>query len=356
MDSTGSPRINLPAPYPLHTDTMQQVVVKQPGGVEELAFGSAPLPQPAPHEVRIRVAAAGVNRADVAQRQGRYPVPAGASPVLGLEVSGQVDAVGRDVHGLAPGDAVCSLTAGGGYAQFVCVPAAHCLPVPRGYTLVQAAALPEAAMTVWSNLFGHGRLQPGERVLIHGGTSGIGAFAINLLKAMAYPTIATAGTLSKCAAVSGWGATAVNYRETDFVEAVLAWSGARGVDLVLDMVGGSYVNRNLQCLARGGRVVQIAFQSGQKVELDLLELVRREAILTGSLLRPRTIDDKTGIVDALRAQVWPLLDDRRMDLPVLDGVYPVQEVRQAHARMESGDHIGKLVLVWDPVPGVSIPG
>jgi putative PIG3 family NAD(P)H quinone oxidoreductase len=325
---------------------MQQVIFKQPGGVEMLEFDSAAMPEPGPLEVRVRVAAAGVNRADVAQRQGWYPAPAGASPVLGLEVSGHVDVVGRDVRSLVPGAAVCSLTAGGGYAEYVCVPAAHCLPVPRGYTLEQAAALPEVAMTVWSNLIDHGRLQAGERVLIHGGSSGIGAFAINLLKARAHPTIATAGSRDKCDAVSAWGATAVNYRDTDFVDAVLAWSHGHGVDVVLDMVGGSYVNRNLQCLARGGRVVQIAFLSGQRAELDLLEIMRREAVLTGSLLRPRSVDDKSRIVDALRQQVWPLLDDRRMDLPVIDGVYAMQAVREAHARMESGAHIGKLVLVW----------
>ncbi len=325
---------------------MQQVIFKQTGGVEVLELDTAPMPEPGPLEVRIRVAAAGVNRADIAQRQGLYPVPAGASQVLGLEVSGHVDAVGRDVRGLAPGVAVCSLTAGGGYAEYVCVPAAHCLPVPEGYSLAQAAALPEAAMTVWSNVMGLGRLQAGERVLIHGGTSGIGAFAINLLRATGHPTIATAGSDEKCDAVRAWGATAVNYRDTDYVEAVLAWSDRQGVDVVLDMVGGRYVNRNLQCLARGGRVLQIAFQSGQKVELDLLEVVRREAVLTGSLLRPRPIDDKTRIVEALRQQVWPMLDDRRMNVPVLDGVYPMQAVRDAHTRMESGAHIGKLVLDW----------
>ncbi|MEO7941197.1 MAG: NAD(P)H-quinone oxidoreductase [Burkholderiaceae bacterium] len=325
---------------------MRQVNLKSPGGVDMLTIGSAPMPEPGPSEVRIRVAAAGVNRADIAQRQGRYPPPAGASPVLGLEVCGHVDAVGSDVRTLQPGAAVCSLTAGGGYAEYVCVPASHCLPVPRGYTLEQAAALPEVAMTVWSNLMGHGRLQAGERVLIHGGTSGIGAFAISLLTARGHPTIATAGSRDKCDAVQSWGAAAVNYRDTDFVDAVLAWSDKQGVDVVLDMVGGSYVNRNLRCLARGGRVVQIAFLQGQTAELDLIEIARREAILTGSLLRPRTVDDKARIVDALRQEVWPMLDDRRMDLPVIDGIYPMDAVADAHTRMESGAHIGKLVLRW----------
>lgn len=325
---------------------MKHIVFDEPGTPEVLHLADAPVPQPLAGEVRIRVHASGINRADVAQREGSYNPPPGASPVLGLEVSGVVDAVGEGVHWPREGDAVCSLTAGGGYAQAVCVPASHCLPIPAALSLQQAAALPEAAMTVWSNLVDQGRLQPGESLLVHGGTSGIGAFAIALARARGHTVITTVGSPDKLAHVQAWGALGVLYRDEDFTQAVHRLTQGRGVDLVLDMVGGDYVNRNLQCLAMDGRIVQIAFQSGARAELDLWALVRRRAVLTGTLLRPRATAEKAAIVQALRTQVWPLFDDGRLAPPVIDSVYRPAAAAQAHARMQSSAHVGKMLLDW----------
>lgn len=325
---------------------MKQVTFSQFGPPQVMGVTQAPLPQPRAGEVRIRVAAAGINRADVAQRQGTYAAPPGASPILGLEVSGHIDALGAGPHTLAEGDAVCALTAGGGYAEYVCVPAAHCLPIPRGLSVIEAAALPEAAMTVWSNLFGPRHLREGETLLVHGGTSGIGSFAILLARALGHPTIATVGNAEKLRCVHGWGAQGINYREVDFVDEVQRLTQGRGVDVVLDMVGHDYVNRNLRCLAMDGRIVQIAFQKGARANVDLMELLRRRAVLTGSLLRPRSDHDKASIVAELKTRVWPLFASGCLPAPPIDTVFPMAHVGEAHERMEASLHIGKMLLVW----------
>jgi NADPH2:quinone reductase len=328
-------------------DAMRQVCFERFGGPEVLHIAEVPRPDPAAGELRIRVTAAGVNRADLAQREGSYAPPPGASQVLGLEVSGTVDAVGSGVSTSWIGQSVCSLTAGGGYAEWVCVPATLCMAPPSGFDLLEAAAFPEVAMTVWSNVFELGRLRPGESLLVHGGTSGIGAFAIALARALGHQVLATAGDAIKCEAVRGWGAIAINHRSQDFVQEVLAQTNGRGVDVVLDMVGGSYVARNLSCLAMDGRVVQIAFLEGARAELDLMQLMRRRAVLTGSLLRPRSDDEKAAIVRALEEHVFPLIANRQLSRPVIDSVYPMEAAHAAHARMATSAHIGKLVLTWD---------
>lgn len=328
-------------------DAMRQVCFERFGGPEVLHIAEVPRPDPAAGELRIRVTAAGVNRADLAQREGSYSPPPGASQVLGLEVSGTVDAVGSGVSTTWIGQSVCSLTAGGGYAEWVCVPATLCMAPPSGFDMLEAAVFPEVAMTVWSNVFELGRLRPGESLLVHGGTSGIGAFAIALARARGHQVFATAGDAIKCEAVRGWGAAAINHRSQDFVQEVLAQTDGRGVDVVLDMVGGSYVARNLSCLAMDGRVVQIAFLEGAHTELDLMQLMRRRAVLTGSLLRPRSDDEKAAIVRALVEHVFPLNANRKLSQPVIDSVYPMEAAHEAHARMATSAHIGKLVLTWD---------
>jgi NADPH2:quinone reductase len=327
---------------------MRQVCFDHFGGPEVLHMAEVARPEPATGEVRIRVAAAGINRADLAQREGSYAPPPGASTVLGLEVSGTVDAVGAGVPADWLGRRVCSLTAGGGYAEWVCVPAALCMALPPGFDLVQAAAFPEAAMTVWSNVFQLGRLAKGESLLVHGGTSGVGAFAIALARALGHEVFATAGGERKCEVVRAWGATAIDHRSQDFAERVLAGTGGRGVDVVLDMVGGGYLARNVSCLAMDGRVVQIAFLQGARAELDLMQLMRRRAVLTGSLLRPRADTEKAAIVRELVAQVFPLIASGRLAPPVIDSVLAMTDAHQAHARMATSAHIGKLVLAWEP--------
>lgn len=325
---------------------MRQIHFDAFGPPEVLHLVEAPLPVPGPGEVRIRVCASGINRADVAQREGSYRPPADASAVLGLEVSGVVDQVGEGVDWPAAGAEVCALTPGGGYAEFVCVPASHCLPIPQGLSLRDAAALPEAAMTVWSNLAEPGRLRSGESLLVHGGTSGIGAFAIAWARACGHTVLATVGSQEKLRHVQRWGALGIPYRECDFVAAVAQLTAGRGVDVVLDMVGGDYVNRNLRCLAPDGRIVQLAFQDGALAQIDLWELVRRRAVLTGSLLRPRSVAEKAAIVRALRDQVWPLYAQGRLAPPVIDSVHAPHEAARAHARMGSSAHVGKMLLLW----------
>lgn len=326
---------------------MRQIQFDRFGPPDVLRCAQAPVPQPQPGEVRIRVHAVGVNRADVAQRQGTYPAPPQASTVLGLEVSGVVDAVGEGVVSPMPGAPVCALTPGGGYAEQVCVPAAHCLPLPHGLNHVQAAALPEAAMTVWSNLFQAGRLSAGESVLVHGGSSGIGAFTIALARAFDHRVMATVGNEKKREAVERWGAEGINYTRVDFVERVLALTGNKGVDVVLDMVGGAYVTRNLDCLAMDGRILQIAFQGGPDASIRLFDLMRKRAVLTGSLLRSRCDESKAQMAAELLNTVWPLFESGRLPAPVIDSVHTMDDVAHAHSRMESSQHIGKLVLVWD---------
>ena len=296
----------MPADLPA---TMTAIEIRTPGGPDVLVACERPLPQPAKGEILIEVAAAGINRPDILQREGGYPPPKGASDLPGLEVAGHVAALGEGVTSFAEGDAVCALLAGGGDAEYAAVPALQCLKVPKGLGMVEAAAIPETFFTVWTNLFDRGGLTPGERFLVHGGTSGIGTTAIQLAHAFGARVFATAGGPEKAKACRALGAEiAIDYRREDFVEIVKGATDGRGVDLILDMVGGDYVARNLKCLAVEGRLVQIAFLKGSKVELDLLPLMLKRQFLTGSTLRPRSPTEKGAIAAALRARGWPLLE------------------------------------------------
>ncbi len=324
---------------------MRQVVVAAPGGPEAMRVEDGPVPAAGPGEVLIRVLAAGVNRPDVAQRQGAYPPPPGASPILGLEVAGEVVALGEGAAGWRVGDRVCALVNGGGYAEFCVAPAGQCLAWPDGYDAVRAAALPENCFTVWANLFDIGGLRAGQVALVHGGSSGIGITAIQLGVELGAQVLVTAGSAEKCAACERLGAAlAVNYREADFVDAVRGHTGGRGVDVVLDMVAGDYTAGNLRCLATGGRLVLIAFLRGAVVEkLDLTAILTRRLVVTGSTMRPRTAAEKAAIAASLRARVWPALSAGRCG-PVIERVFALDEVAAAHALMESSAHIGKIVL------------
>ena len=315
------------------------------GGPELMHVTTGPVPTPKAGEVLIRVQAAGVNRPDVQQRKGAYPPPPGASPLLGLEVAGEVAALGDGVSGIAVGDKVCALANGGGYAEYCCAPAGQCLPWPAGYDAVRAAALPETYFTVWANLFDIGRLQPGERALIHGGTSGIGVTAIQLAHEFGSRVYTTAGSREKCDACLGFGAdAAINYKEADFAAAIKEYTGGKGVDVVLDMVGGSYAAQNLRCLGMDGRLVIIAFLGGSKAEqLDLTPIMVRRLTVTGSTMRPRTAAQKAAIADSLRAKVWPVLEAGRCG-PVIHTVFPLDKADEAHRLMESSAHIGKIML------------
>ena len=315
------------------------------GAPEVMVPATGPVPAPRDDEVLIRVLAAGVNRPDVAQRKGEYPPPPGASPYLGLEVAGEVVAVGAAAAGWKLGDKVCALVNGGGYAEFCTAPAAQCLPWPAGYDAVKAASLPETFFTVWANLFGHGQLKAGEWVLVHGGTSGIGVTAILLAKAFGAKVIATAGSADKCAAMTALGAdVAVDYRTQDFVEEVKRATDGKLCNVVLDMVGADYFNRNLKCLAMDGRLVIIAFLGGFSVDqADLRPIMTRRITVTGSTMRPRTTAQKGAIASALREKVWPLLDAGKCAPPIFK-VFPLAEVVQAHQLMESSTHIGKIIM------------
>jgi len=303
------------------------------------------VPDPKPDEVLIRVQAAGVNRPDVAQRQGSYPPPPGASPLLGLEVAGEVVAVGPQAGAWQVGDKVCALTNGGGYAEYCTAPGSQCLPWPRGYDAIRAAAVPETAFTVWANLFQMGRLVAGETALVHGGTSGIGVTAIQFAKAFGAKIYATAGSEEKCAACLRLGAdAAINYRSQDFAEEVKKLTGGRGVNAILDMVGGPYATRNIRSLAMDGRLVLIAFLGGSKVEqFDLLQVMVKRLTITGSTMRPRTTAQKAAIAVDLKAKVWPLLDAGKCP-PVIHATFPLGQAAEAHRLMESSAHIGKIVL------------
>ena len=305
-----------------------------------------PDPKPGPGEVLIDVTAAGVNRPDVVQRMGSYPPPPGASDIPGLEVSGLVAAVGPGVDGWTAGDRVCALVAGGGYASRCVAPAPQCLPVPAALDLTAAAAVPETFFTVWSNVFDRGALRAGETALFHGGTSGIGTTAIQLAASRGATVVATAGSDEKCAACRALGAAlAINYRTTDFAEAALAFTGRRGVDLVLDFMGGSYVSRNLSILATDGRLVQIGLQDGDPVAaVDLRRVLGRRLTITGSLLRPRSVAEKGQIAAALRREVWPLLESGQVK-PLIGATFPLADAGAAHRLMESSTHIGKIVLI-----------
>jgi NADPH2:quinone reductase len=315
------------------------------GGPEVLRPATGPLPTPRAGEVLIRVLAAGVNRPDVQQRLGLYPPPPGASPIIGLEVAGEVAACGPDVTGLAVGDRVCGLANGGGYAEYCAVPASQCLPWPAGYDAVRAAALPETYFTVWANLFGHGRLAAGETALVHGGTSGIGVTAIQLAHEFGATIYATAGSAEKCAACVTLGAAgAIDYKSQDFVADIKRLTDGRGVDVILDMVGASYFSRNLRSLAMDGRLVLIAFLGGSKTDaVDLVPIMTRRLTVTGSTMRPRTAAQKATIAADLREKVWPVLAAGRAG-PVIHATFPLAQAAEAHRLMESSAHIGKIML------------
>ncbi|GFE51158.1 NAD(P)H quinone oxidoreductase [Roseobacter cerasinus] len=322
-------------------EMMRAVEITKPGGPEVLQMTDRPVPEPAHGQVVIKVAWAGVNRPDALQRAGLYAPPPTASDLPGLEASGEVVALGAGVSGLAVGDQVCALLPGGGYAEYVCTPAAHCLPVPDGMGLKDAACLPETFFTVWSNVFTRGGLKGGERFLVHGGSSGIGTTAIQLARAFGARIFTTAGSAEKCAACTELGAErAIKYHEEDFVEVLRAEGGA---DLILDMVGGDYIPRNLKALADDGRLVQIAFLQGPKVAVNFAPLMMRRLTITGSTLRPQSDLAKAQIAQDLREAVWPLLAAGRI-APVMDQAFPLGEAAKAHARMERSDHIGKIVL------------
>ncbi len=314
------------------------------GGIEVITLGERPVPQPGAGEVLIKVAAAGVNRPDLLQRQGKYPPPPGAPDIPGLEVAGHIVGVGEGVEGWQLGAPVCALLAGGGYAAYAVAPAGQCLPVPAGLSLVEAAALPEALFTVWSNVFDRGRLAPGESILVHGGSSGIGTTAIGLCKAMGATVLTTAGSDEKCARCVELGADrAINYRNHDFVTEVKDFTGGRGVDVVLDMVAGPYIPRNINALADDGRLVLIAFLGGAEALVNFNPVMRRRLTITGSTLRPRSVAFKTAIATALRNTVWPLIEAGRFK-PVIQQSFPLAHTADAHKLMESSTHVGKLVL------------
>lgn len=324
--------------------TMAAIGFAAPGGPDVLVPEQVKLPEVGAEDVLIRVAYAGVNRPDCIQRAGHYPAPPGASPILGLEVSGEVVAVGANVPAEMVGQKVAALTPGGGYAEYCTAPWNHCLPVPGGMTLKTAAALPETLFTVWHNVFERGMARDGERLLVHGGTSGIGTMAIMLAKAFDIEVIATCGDETKCEAARKVGADlAINYREADFVEAVKAHTGGDGVNIVLDMVSGDYVPRNLQCLAEDGRHVTIAVLGGAKAELFIPMVMMRRLTLTGSTLRPRSDAFKAALADEIAANAWPLFASGEL-APVLDQTFPLAQAATAHARMEAGEHIGNIVL------------
>ncbi|MGY4641581.1 NAD(P)H-quinone oxidoreductase [Pseudomonas sp. TE24901] len=323
---------------------MTLIEITTPGGPEVLKPRQQPVPSPAPGEILIRVHAAGVNRPDALQRAGTYPMRPGMSPFPGLEVAGEVVALGEGVSAYAIGDKVCALTNGGGYAQFCAVPAGQALPVPDGMDWVHAAAIPETFFTVWANLFGLGGAHKGQRVLIHGGTSGIGTTALMLCRELGIQAFATAGSEDKCAAIRALGGEAINYREQDFAEVIAQKTEGQGVNVILDIMGGSYFNNNLKALAMDGRLVMLGFLGGARAnDVDLLTILGKRAVVTGSLLRPRTGEEKAAIAAQLREHVWPLLSAGRC-LPMIDQVFDYTAADQAHARMEGGDHIGKIVL------------
>jgi putative PIG3 family NAD(P)H quinone oxidoreductase len=318
--------------------------MEQPGGPEVLRPVSRPVPRPGPGDVLVRVAAAGVNRPDLMQRQGKYPPPPGAPDILGLEIAGTIVAAGPSTSGLEVGRQICALVAGGGYAEFCAVPAPQCLPIPGPLSLVEAAAVPETFFTVWANLFDRGRLKPGEWALVHGGASGIGTTAIQLGRALGAKIITTVGNERKGDACLALGATAsINYRQQDFVEAVKQITGGRGVNVVLDIIGGEYFERNLSVLAMDGRLIQVGLMGGPKTQLNLIPVMQRRLTITGSLLRPRTVEEKGAIAKALEAQVWPLLNAGTVK-PIIQGTFPLARAAEAHRALEEGDHIGKIVL------------
>ena len=325
--------------------TMQAIRIDGKGGPEVLVLGPMPMPIPSAGQILVRVRAAGVNRPDIQQRIGAYPPPAGHSPLPGLEIAGEVAAVGPAVSRWKVGDAVCALVNGGGYAEYCIAEETASLPVPAGLDMIQAGALPETAFTVWNNVFERGGLTAGEWFLVHGGSSGIGTTAIQLAKAFGAKVMATAGSAEKCQACLSLGAdVAVNYKTEDFVKAAREATGGRGIDVTLDMVGGDYTERNIIAAADDGRIVQIATLGGADAKINVARLMVKRVTLTGSTLRPRTRDVKAGFARALEAKVWPLISAGQVKV-VVDGTYPLRDASEAHRRMETSQHIGKIVLV-----------
>jgi len=328
-------------------EEMTRIEITEPGAPEVLQPKRVPLPVAAEGEVLIRVHAAGINRPDALQRAGKYPMRPGMNPIPGLEIAGEVLALGAGVDQFVVGEKVCALTNGGGYAEYCAVPAGQTLPIPQGLDWVQAAAIPETFFTVWANLFGLGGASQGHRVLIHGGTSGIGTTALMLCREFGIETFATAGSADKCAVIAELDGQPINYREEDFAKVIAEKTAGQGVNAVLDIMGASYLNGNVSALAMDGRLVMLGFLGGGRAnDVDLLAILGKRAIVTGSLLRARTSAEKAEIAEQLREHVWPVLAAGRC-LPIIDKVYTLNEAAQAHAYMESGDHIGKIVLRVD---------
>jgi putative PIG3 family NAD(P)H quinone oxidoreductase len=325
-------------------ETMLAIDPEAPGGPEVLVPVERPVPRPGAGEVLVKVAAAGVNRPEVMQRKGQYPPPPGAPSILGMEIAGKIVAVGEDVPRELLGQPVCALIAGGAYAEYAVAPYSQCLPVPPVLTMIEAAAIPETLFTVWSNVFERAYAMEGEWLLVHGGTSGIGTMAIHLANLFGLTVIVTAGSDAKCEAAKRIGADhAINYKTQDFVARVMEITAGKGVDIVLDMVGGDYVPRNLQCLGEEGRHVSIAVQGGMQATIPIFEIMRKRLVLTGSTLRPRSLEFKTLLADELHRTVWPFVAEGKLK-PVIDAVFPLAHAAEAHRRMESGEHIGKIVL------------
>ncbi len=325
-------------------NTMRAVEITRPGKPEVLKIGTRPVPQPKSGEVLIRVVAAGVNRPDVMQRTGHYPVPPGASDIPGLELAGDIVALGEGVKEWRVGDAVTALVQGGGYAEYCTAPAPQCLPIPKGMTPIEAASLPETFFTVWSNVFDRAGLAPGDSFLVQGGSSGIGVAAIQMVKAFGHTVFATAGSTEKCEACVRFGADrAINYRTEDFAAVVKEATAGKGVNVILDMVGGDYVERELKCLADDGRIAVIAFLGGTKATINLSEILRRRLTISGSGLRPRPVEFKGAIARNLRERVWPLIEAGKIKA-VIHKTFPLAEASKAHELMESSQHIGKIVL------------
>ena len=331
---------------------MRFIDVPRFGGPEVLSLGDGPVPKPASGEVLIKVAAAGLNRADLLQRQGHYPPPPGASPILGMEVSGHIAEVGPGAEARwKVGDAVCALIPGGGYAEYCVASAGCCLPVPKAVTLTDAAALPEAIFTVWANLFAQPYLREGERFLVHGGTSGIGTAAIQMAKAFGARVVTTAGSAEKCSFCLSLGAErAFNYRDEDWFAGALEWSEQGGVDVILDMVGGDYFPKHLKLLAPKGRLIHIATTGGSEVQADLRAIMMKRLVVTGSTLRLRSVAEKTALRDQIEQHVWPLIEAAKLR-PIVDRVFPFDQAAEAHRRMHSSTHIGKILLQVDEEEG-----
>lgn len=323
---------------------MKAVEISKPGGPEVLVMVDRPMPEPKAGEVLIKVSAAGINRPDVFQRKGNYPPPPGASDLPGLEVVGEIVAGDAAAAGLSVGDKVCALLAGGGYAEYCTAPAVQCLPVPKGLSDAEAAGLPETYYTVWSNVFDRGCLSAGESLLVHGGASGIGTTAVQLATAMGHKVYATVGSDERARAVEALGAVlGINYRTQDYVEEVKKATGGKGVDVVLDMVAGEYINRNINCLADDGRIVIIALLGGAKADIDCSQILRRRLTVTGSTLRPRPVAFKAEIARSLKERVWPLLEAGKIR-PIVHATFPLERACDAHAMMDAGEQIGKIVL------------